>query len=228
MYGILNDIDTRILLQLNFDGGEWFDHFMMRATHTSPWICFFLTLLICLGLGVRNAIGRARSFPVAILYVCVCIALLVLVCDQFSSSVCKEYFCRPRPSHECALEGVLHIVNGYRGGPYGFFSSHAANTFGISAFIAFMMRNRIITLSVYLWAVISTYSRIYLGVHYPGDIIVGILFGTLMGYFAYRIALCVIKSHPTYTSCIIKGRMYRLSILVPVSLILTILVLWLI
>lgn len=98
----------------------------------------------------------------------------------------KPFFARPRPSHEPGLAGLLHLVNGYKGGAYGFASSHAANTFGVAMFIYLLFRSRYAWISaIFVWAAVMSYTRIYLGVHYPGDIFAGALVGSACGVAAF-------------------------------------------
>ena len=115
-------------------------------------------------------------------------ALVILLADQFSSSFCKPYFARFRPAQDPQIMYMVDVVNGYRGGRYGFISSHAANTFAVCMFLSLLVRHLYMTCSLVLWAVLCSYSRIYLGVHYPGDILFGALWGILVGvgfYYLY-------------------------------------------
>ena len=79
---------------------------------------------------------------------------------------------------------LVDVVEGYRGGRYGFISSHAANTFAVCVFVSLLIRHKWVTFSMFLWAALCSYSRIYLGVHYPGDILFGMLWGILVGLLA--------------------------------------------
>ena len=110
-----------------------------------------------------------------------------LLCDQFASTVCKPLFHRPRPTHDEEIGSLVTLVNNYRGGRYGFISSHAANSFGAALFLIGVFRNRLFTASILLWAVAVSYSRIYLGVHYPGDILAGAIAGVLGGIAIYNV-----------------------------------------
>ncbi|HMG92028.1 MAG TPA: phosphatase PAP2 family protein [Chryseolinea sp.] len=115
------------------------------------------------------------------------IGLLILMTDQFTSGLMKPFFERPRPSHEPTLQGLVHIVNGYSGGNYGFASSHSANTFGLAMFLTCLRREKPWISWLFLWAAFVSYTRIYLGVHYPGDIIVGGLIGVLFGWLVFKL-----------------------------------------
>jgi undecaprenyl-diphosphatase len=99
----------------------------------------------------------------------------------------KPFFERLRPSHDPSMQNLIHLVDDYRGGLYGFASSHAANTFGVALFVWLTLRpvyNWIFL--IFLWAAVMTYTRIYLGVHYPGDIIVGALVGLVSGWVGFK------------------------------------------
>lgn len=168
--------DQQLLLALNGSDSTWLDNVMLIVTKTGTWIPLILVLLYVL---LKN-----RSWREVLLFV-VCLALVILVADRFSSGFCKPFFHRFRPSHEPALEGLVDLVGNRRGGLYGFISSHAANTFGAFSFIALYFRRRFIIWTIFLWACLSSYSRIYLGLHYPGDILCGALFGLLVGTSLY-------------------------------------------
>jgi undecaprenyl-diphosphatase len=100
----------------------------------------------------------------------------------------KPFFKRLRPSRDPALKELVHTVNGYKNGKYGFASRHAANTMGIAFFFWLLFANRYRWIWIlFIWATVVSYSRIYLGVHFPGDILVGMLIGILSGYFCFSL-----------------------------------------
>ncbi len=186
----LIEFDHQLLLALNGSDSVWLDQVMMYVTRTATWIPLILALLVVL--------LRLRPWREVLLAV-VGLALVVLLCDQFASSLCKPLFERYRPSHEPQLLGLVDLVGGRRGGLYGFISSHAANTFGAFMFVTlnlrrFIKRRLLVVLSsasVFLWACLSSYSRIYLGLHYPGDILFGSLSGLLIGWLVFRLFIRV-------------------------------------
>lgn len=118
-----------------------------------------------------------------------CAALLGTLCDQLSAAVIKPIFERLRPTHHVDFKDYVHIVLGYRGGRYGFISAHAANGFGIAVFSSLLFRYRYYTITIFLWALLTCYSRIYLGVHFISDVIGGMLVGSIIGLLVYKIYL---------------------------------------
>ena len=172
--------DQQLLLTLNGSDSSYLDHFFLMVTKTGTWIPLLLVLLFVL---FKNRPWREVVFCV------IALTLVIVIADRFSSGFCKPFFARFRPSHEPAREGLVDIVDGYRGGLYGFISSHAANTFGAWAFITLYLRRRVASFTVFLWACLSSYSRIYLGLHYPGDILMGAIFGILTGACVYVLFL---------------------------------------
>ena len=117
----------------------------------------------------------------------VLVAVVATLTDTISSGICKPFFERWRPTNDPVLMYAVDVVNETRGGRYGFTSSHAANSFGIATFIMLLIRNRALSFSLIIWASMNAFTRIYLGVHYPGDILAGTLIGVLVGFAMYRL-----------------------------------------
>lgn len=174
----LNELDVKLLLALNGSDSEFLDGVMMTITSTWVWIPFFASLLYVIA---------KNNPPKVTLTIVLTIALTVLVCDQVASGLCKPLFQRFRPTRDPSIMHLIDIVDGYRGGRYGFISSHASNTFGLCVFLSLLMRHTGLTLMLVVWASLSSYSRLYLGVHYPGDILCGCLVGCLSGYLLHQL-----------------------------------------
>jgi undecaprenyl-diphosphatase len=169
--------DKQALLFLNQFHADALDPVSFYVTRTDFWIPLYAVLLYLIFKNYRNQ----GWFVVA------GIAVSILLTDQITSGLMKPYFERLRPSHNPELEGMLHLVNDYRGGLYGFASSHAANTTGIALFIFLLFRAKYRYIGLmFAWAGIMCYTRIYLGVHYPGDILAGIAVGLTAGYAAFK------------------------------------------
>ena len=172
----INDADLDLLTTINFDGPTGYDFFWAIYSDKWTWIPFILVIVYCL---LRPGNWKHRLLIIG------SVALLFLLSDFVVSSFIKNVICRPRPSHDPAVMSLLSYVNDYRGGAYGFPSNHASNGFATATFLALLFRNRWVTLSAFLWAVGSCYSRMYLGVHYPTDILCGALLGTLFAFLVF-------------------------------------------
>ena len=171
MLDYLNDIDTDALLAVNGLHDTFQD--MLWWMVSAKWASLLLVLAL-----IWILLHQNRRHALLVLAM---IAIAILISDQVSSGLIKHLVERLRPTHDPSLGDAVHIVNGYRGGMYGFVSSHAANSFAVATFLALLMRHRLVTCSLFAWAALQCYSRVYLGVHYPGDILGGILVGVLAG-----------------------------------------------
>ena len=166
----LNTIDTQVFLALNGLHAPYFDVFMKLFTGKWIWVPMYAAVLFAV---VRTYRWRQT------LAVLVCVALAITIADQVCATLIRPEVCRLRPSNpENPLSEMVHIVGGYRGGSYGFPSCHAANSFALASFLTLLFANRKLSLFIFAWAVLNSYSRVYLGVHYPGDLLVGAIIGT--------------------------------------------------
>lgn len=172
--------DKNMFLTLNGMHSTWMDHFMWLMSETIVWLPFFLFFIYVL---VRNK--QSQSFWLILTF-----ALLITFTDQVASGVFKPLVERLRPTHDPAISNLVHVVNNYRGGHYGFFSSHAANVFAFAGLSLLLVRHWLYTVLILIWASLISYSRIYLGVHFPLDILTGAVFGILSSvgfHFLYNL-----------------------------------------
>lgn len=177
MLNTLEQADAQLLLFLNGFHNSYWDYFMMMYSSRFVWIPFYASFLYVM---FRNYDWRSTTKSL------VAIIAIVVLCDQTTSGLIKPMVERLRPSNtDNPISPMVHIVNNYRGGRYGFPSSHAANAWGMVFFAMYLARNRKLNLFLLAWAIVMAYSRAYMGVHYPGDILVGIFFGALYATLCY-------------------------------------------
>lgn len=174
MIETLRQIDQQVTIWLNQQHSPFFDDLMFWISDKYIWLPFYAFLVVLI-------ILKLKKHSITAL---VGIAILITLSDQLSVHLFKEVFerfrpCRPNsPIHE-----MIHIVRNHCGGQYGFISSHATNTFAVALFLSGIIGKYFKYFSplILLWAAIVSYSRVYLGVHYLGDIIGGAIFGSILG-----------------------------------------------
>lgn len=181
----LKNIDTALFFFINEKHAPIFDDFFWMASGG----LIFTPLFILLAWNIFRK-KKAKFFATGL----VCIALTIACCDQ-SSRLVKHTVQRYRPSHNAIIKDKVHTLNDYHGGQFGFFSGHAANTFGVATFLFLVLtwwkKNQ--RWLIFLWPLVVGYSRIYLGVHYPSDIFFGALDGILFGYLIYKLFVMAAK-----------------------------------
>ena len=171
--------DKQLLLLLNGSDSVFLDWVVMTLTNALTWIPLYVSLLYVVIKANRNVRG--------VLMILLAAGLCVLLAGTIDDEIVKPLVARWRPGHDPEIGHLVDTVNGYRGGRYGFFSAHASNTFSLAIFFSLLMRQRVLTIGLVSWSLVNCWTRMYLGVHYPGDITVGLIWGGLMGYLVYRL-----------------------------------------
>ena len=182
----LSNIDTDLFLFLNGLHTSWLDKVMIAVTQMWVWVPLYLLLIY----------WTVKQYGKRCWWIFLAVGIVVLCSDQLSAHVCKPLFHRLRPCYNADLQDLIYLPKGMAGGRYGFVSSHAANTFAVAAFLTPALRKNRNWMGIvlYFWAFISSYSRIYLGFHYPGDILCGALLGILIGLILWKVfQLVVVK-----------------------------------
>ncbi|MBO5956201.1 MAG: phosphatase PAP2 family protein [Bacteroidales bacterium] len=168
------NIDTELFLFLNGLHADWLDPIMIFISGKLSWTPFYLVLLYLI----------IKNYKKQSILIIIGIILLIVCSDQISSSVFKPLFERPRPCHNEAIKDLVYLPDGHCGGAYGFISSHACNVFALAVFITHILKRYYSKIAwvMFVWAAMVAYSRIYMGVHYPGDVLVGAAVGAVIGW----------------------------------------------
>jgi len=172
---MLERLDQQLFLFLNSFNSPFCDQVMHAISGKIIWVPLYLAILVFLGVKYK------RKFLIIVLF----IILAATLSDQIS--VLIKNLVRLRPCYEPSLEGHVHVVNGECGGQYSFVSSHASNSFDVALLSLLYIKKRWYSISIIIWALVIGYSRIYLGVHYPGDVICGSLLGAFIGWSVYNL-----------------------------------------
>lgn len=188
--GELIHIDKELLLWLNGSDSLFMDSVIMTLTTAQTWIPLYLSLFYV----VLKSNHTVRD----ILLVLAAAGLCVFFAGTIDDTIVKPLVARWRPGRDPEIGMLVDTVDGYRGGRYGFFSAHASNTFSIAIFFSLLMRRRAFVVAMVAWSLVNCYTRLYLGVHYPGDITVGLLWGGLVGWGVYRL-YCRFATPATYS-----------------------------
>ena len=185
----LIDFDRWLLLTVNGSESLYFDGLVNILTNASTWIPLYLALFYMV---MKNNSSVQKIFIVV-----ACAGLCYLLAGAFDDGIVKPLVARWRPTHDPVIGWQVDVVDGYRGGWYGFFSAHASNTFSIAIFFTLLVRSRLLSISLILWSLVNCWTRLYLGVHFPGDILIGLLWGGIVGTVVYLIYKRIERFHST-------------------------------
>ena len=181
MIEFLQDIDRQLLLDINGSDSLYLDRLVRTLTNGLTWIPLYLSLFYMV---MKNNDNFRR-----LLLVLGGAGVCVLLAGTVDDAIVKPLVARWRPTHDPQIGILVDIVDGYRGGKYGLFSAHASNTMSIATFFCWLARSRRLSIALVIWSLVNCWTRMYLGVHFPGDILVGLIWGITVGtgvYFLYR------------------------------------------
>ena len=188
---LFNNIDQDLLFLFNGSHSLFVDNLALTLTSGLTWIPLYISLLYVV---IKN-----NDTMKQILLAIACVMICVIISDGVADFIIKPLVARERPSLDYALKYSLHIVNDYRGSGYSFFSAHASNTMSVAMFFSLLIRDRRLVVLMFLWSLVNCWTRLYLGVHYPSDIFVGIVWGLFTGICSYIIYLrTYLKMYPEF------------------------------
>lgn len=177
----LKDWDAELFTLINGSYSDFFDFIFFWASNKFIWIPLYLffVYLIYKKHQIKGLISLAF------------ISIAIILCDQGSTHLFKNVFLRLRPCHEPSLQTLIHLIKDSCGGKYGFLSAHAANSFAVASFLQLFIGKdfKYLKYLLAIWLIMIAYSRVYLGVHYPGDVLAGALFGTAIGIILFKLYL---------------------------------------
>ena len=180
MIKTLNDLDAALLLWINSFHSPFFDQFMNLVSGKWVWVPMYVGIFIVLAMRL--------GFKPKLVAILATIGVALFFSDFVCAEVIRPIFNRPRPTQlGSGISHLVHIVDNYRGGDYGFPSCHASNSFMLATTAALLFRNKILSAFFFLWALAMCYSRAYLGVHYPGDLLAGAVWGIIVAFALYAL-----------------------------------------
>lgn len=187
----LLDIDRELLSFFNGSDSVFLDNLVVILTSGLTWIPLYLSLLYIV---IKNNETMRQ-----IMLVVGCVILCIIISDGVADFIVKPLVGRFRPSNDPYVKYTLDIVNDIRGTQYGFFSAHASNTFCIAMFFSLLVRKRSFVIAMCTWSLVNCWTRMYLGLHYPGDILFGLLWGGLTGAFVYYVYIkSYLRMYPNF------------------------------
>jgi len=199
-------LDKQLLLWFNGSESLFLDGLVKTLTTATTWIPLYLALFYMV---LKNNDNIRK-----VLLVLACVGLCVFFAGSLNDLFIKPAVARWRPSRDTDIAMLVDVVNGYRGGRYGFFSSHAANTFSIAIFFVLLVRSRVLSITLIFWSLLNCWTRLYLGVHFPGDILCGLLWGGFVGtafWYLHHRVYRLISHKESFVSTHYTSTGYQLS-----------------
>jgi len=185
------EIDRSLFMTLNHIHSPFFDGVMVFASEKFVWVPLYLAIIFFVFFRIENKQIQVRSFYPSLI-ILVCILLTFAMTDMISADIIKGSVHRLRPGHDPELANIVRLLDG-KGGLYGFVSSHAANVFGLALFTSLSFKKRWYTVFIFAWAALVSYSRIYVGRHFPLDVVCGAFLGLISALLVFTLARLVCK-----------------------------------
>ena len=181
----LIELDKELLLAINGWNSSFFDPIMVFITSKWSGIPIYIALLYM--------IFRKRDTKTAILMVAAVLLTFALT-DQLAVHLFKNTIERFRPGWDPTTEHLIRMLE-HKGGKYGFISNHAANYYGRAVISSGILKKRGYTIFIFCWSVAVADSRVYVGKHFPGDVICGAMFGALVGWLVLKLFRFIVKKY---------------------------------
>jgi undecaprenyl-diphosphatase len=175
----LTDIDRSVLAFFNGSDSLFVDNLAVILTSGLTWIPLYLSLLYVV---IKN-----NDTMKQIMLVVGCVILSIILSDGMADFIVKPMVERLRPSNDPFIKYTVNVVNDMRGSSYSFFSAHASNTFCVAMFFSLLVRNKVFVITMVSWSLVNCWTRMYLGLHYPSDILAGLVWGGISGSLAYYV-----------------------------------------
>lgn len=178
-YSTLYAADKTLLMVFNGSHCPFVDRLAVTLTCGYMWIPLYIALLLLVINNHKTVVQISLVIGMAL--------LTIVLSEGMADLIVKPLVARLRPIHDTLMQDCVQVVNNYRAEGYSFFSAHASNTMAVAVFFSLLVKDRLFACILIVWALVNCWTRLYLGVHYPSDIIVGVVWGSVSGLFAYTI-----------------------------------------